>query len=60
MSPKELLYVEDVLGHEKQMKTACSDFAGQIQDPELKSFVQGLSAKHQETFGKIYNLLSSN
>ena len=27
MSPKELLYVEDVLGHEKQMKTACADFA---------------------------------
>ena len=49
-----------MLCHEKQMKTACSDFASQIQDPELKSFVQGLSSKHQETFGKIYNLLSSN
>lgn len=58
MSPKELLYIEDVLGHEKQMKTACSDFATQLSDPELKTFVQGLSAKHQETFGKFYRLLS--
>ncbi len=59
MSPKELLYVEDALGNEKQMKTACCDLANQIQDAELKSFVEGLSAKHQETFGKFYSLLNS-
>lgn len=58
MSPKELLYVEDALGHEKQMKTACSDFANQIQDPELVTFIQELSAKHQECFGKFYSLLN--
>lgn len=59
MSPKELLYVEDALGHEKQMKTACSDFANQIQDPELKTFIQELSTKHQECFGTFYSLLNS-
>lgn len=58
MSPKELLYVEDALGHEKQMQTACSDFSSQLQDQELKSFVQGLSARHQETFSKLYSVLT--
>ena len=59
MSPKELQYVEDVLGHEEQMNKSCAAFANQIQDQELKSFVQNLSSKHQETFSKFYNLLNS-
>ena len=25
MSPKELLYIEDALGHEQQMKKSCTD-----------------------------------
>lgn len=58
MSPKELLYVEDALGHEKQMKTVCSDLSSQIQDTELKNFVLELCGKHQETFDKLYSLLS--
>ena len=54
MSPKELLYIEDALGHEKQMQTACSDFASQIKDPELKSFVQELCTKHSQSFERFY------
>lgn len=57
MSPKELLYIEDALGHEQQMKTSCTDFSSQIQDPELKNFVQDLCSKHQETFNRFYSLL---
>ena len=60
MSPKELQYVEDVLGHEEQMNKSCCDFANQLQDQELKSFVQSLSSKHQETFNRFYNLLNAN
>lgn len=59
MSPKELLYVEDALGHEKQMKTSCTDFANQLHDVELQNFVQGLTTKHQESFSRFYNLLNS-
>ncbi len=58
MSPKELLYIEDALGHEEQLKTSCQDFASQLQDPELKSFVQGLCGRHQECFNRIYGLLN--
>lgn len=57
MSQKELLYIEDALGHEQQMKTACADFASQIQDPELKSFVMQLSERHGESFNRFYGLL---
>lgn len=59
MSPKELMYIEDVLGHEQQMKTACMDFSSQLQDENLKTFVNGLANKHQECFSKFYALLNS-
>ena len=36
MSPKELLYIEDALGHEQQMKKSCTDFANQLQDVQPK------------------------
>ena len=45
MSPKELLYIEDALGHEAQMKAACTDFAGKLQDADLKNFVNQICQK---------------
>jgi hypothetical protein len=57
MSPKEVLYIEDCLGHEKHMQTKCNDYVTKIQDPELQAFVQELAAKHKQLFDKIYNLL---
>ena len=58
MSPKELLYIEDALGHEKQMKDCCMNFTSQLQDGELKNFVQELCTKHQQSFDRFYSLLS--
>jgi len=57
MSPKEVLYIEDSLGHEKHMQTKCNDYVTKIQDQELQAFVQELAAKHKQLFDKIYNLL---
>ncbi len=59
MTPKELMYVEDALGHEKQMRQSCGDFACQLQDPELKTFVQQLSSRHQQTFDRFYSLINN-
>ena len=53
MSPKELLYIEDALGHEKQLSSCCKDLAEQLSDGELKSFVNELSGKHQASFNKF-------
>jgi hypothetical protein len=58
MSPKELLYIEDALGHEQQCKTFCTDFSAQISDTQLKSFVGTMATKHQKNFDKFYQLLN--
>lgn len=57
MSPKELLYIEDALGHTKQIKTVCTDFSSQLGDAELSNFVQDIARKQQQTFERFYNLL---
>lgn len=57
MSPKELLYIEDALGHTQQIKTVCTDFSNQLGDTELSNFVQDIAKKQQQTFERFYNLL---
>ncbi|GLB32699.1 hypothetical protein LAD12857_46220 [Lacrimispora amygdalina] len=57
MSPKELNYIEDALGHENFLKTQCQDAAQNLQDPELKACVQQLQQKHQQIFDNFYNLV---
>ena len=57
MSPKELNYVEDALGHEKFLKTQCQQAANMLTDPELKSFVNQLMQKHQEIFNQFFALV---
>ena len=57
MSPKELLYIEDALGHEKQVKETCQSSVNLLEDAELKSFVSSLGAKHQICFENFYKLL---
>ena len=57
MTSKELLYVEDALGHEQYFKTQCSETASRIQDTELRSFAQDIQRQHQEIFQNFYNLL---
>ncbi len=57
MTAKELLYVEDALGHEKYFQTKCSETAGQLQDAELKRCVEQLSRRHQQIFQNFYGLL---
>lgn len=57
MSPKELNYIEDALGHEKFFKTQCQEAIQKLQDPELKSCVEQLGQKHQNIYDSIYKLV---
>ncbi|MBR6506211.1 MAG: hypothetical protein IKT37_01230 [Clostridia bacterium] len=57
MSPKELLYIEDALGHEKQIKATCAQSAEIIQDKQLKDLVTEIGNKHANTFADLYKLL---
>ena len=57
MSPKELLYIEDALGHEKFFLTACQETAAQLQDADLKACVNQMAEKHRMIYGNLYGLL---
>ena len=57
MTSKELLYVEDALGHEQYFQTQCCDTMSKLHDNELKSFVQQLEQSHRFIFQSFYGLL---
>ena len=57
MTSKELLYVEDALGHEQFMQKCSMDSSNQIQDPNLASYLRELNQVHLDLFNKFYGLL---
>lgn len=57
MTNKELLYVEDALGHEKFMKDCSKKTAGKIQDVNLANYVAELEKLHGDLYNKFLNLL---
>jgi len=57
MTSKELLYVEDALGHEQYFQTKCNEITNSIQDSELRNTVQTMTGKHQQIFQNFLNLL---
>ena len=58
MSPKELLYIEDALGHEQQIKALCADSACTVTDLDLKNLISSVAQKHSECFNRFYGLLN--
>ena len=57
MTSKELLYVEDALGHEKFMKSCSKKTAGQLQDINLSNYIADLAKTHTELYNKFLSLL---
>lgn len=57
MTSKELLYVEDALGHENFMKSCSTKTSSKLTDPTLSAYVKELEQKHTELFNKFLNLL---
>lgn len=57
MTSKELLYVEDALGHETFMKTCSQRTSAQLTDSTLSSYIKELEMKHSELFNNFLNLL---
>lgn len=57
MTSKELLYVEDALGHEKFMKSCSKKTSEQLTDVNLSNYVKELEQKHSQIFDKFLNLL---
>ena len=57
MTSKELLYVEDALGHEKFMKSSTTKASNQLSDATLSNFMKDLETKHTEIYNNFLNLL---
>ena len=57
MTSKELLYIEDALGHENILKCCSKKNAEQLTDPNLSSYMQELEKTHTDLFNKFFNLL---
>ncbi len=57
MTGKELLYVEDALGHECFMKTCAPIVANQLTDAKLSNYMKELEKEHTELFNKFLSLL---
>ena len=57
MTQKELLYVEDAIGHEKSIISICENSLKNLTDEELISFIENEITKHNETKERLLNLL---
>ena len=57
MSPKELLYIEDALGHAQYLTTQCQTAAQQLQDPALRSQAEQLAGSNRALFNRFFNLV---
>lgn len=57
MTDKELLYIEDALGHEQYFQQKCTETAQRLSDPALRSSVEKYAARHKEIFSRFYGLL---
>ena len=58
MTGKELLYVEDALGHEEYFQTRCDEIAAQISDSDLRETTEKIKRQHQQIFSSFINLLN--
>ena len=57
MSPKELLYIEDALGHTQVLKAQCRTAASQLSDPSLQKQAQQLIGDNQKLFDAFFKLV---
>lgn len=57
MTQKELLYIEDAIGHENTIIKVCEDTIQKLEDENLKSFIQNEVSVHQKAKERLMNML---
>lgn len=57
MTQKELLYLEDAIGHEKTIIKVCEDITSKLEDDNLISFMNNEKEKHQNTLNDLMEIL---
>ena len=59
MTQKELLYVEDAIGHEKNVGAIVLNAINNLEDKNLQTFLKSELKKHQMIEAKLMSLLES-
>ncbi len=59
MTQKELAYVEDAIGHEKNIIKICNESIKYLEDETLKEFLQNEVNIHTSMKEKLLNLLEA-
>ena len=57
MTQKELLYLEDAIGHEKSIISICNNALNNLSDKNLISFIKSEVKKHTNTKEKLMKVL---
>ena len=57
MTQKELLYLEDAIGHEKNIISICRDTIQKLENEQLVSFMDCELDKHVQLQEKLVNML---
>ena len=60
MTPKELLYVKDALGHEQHMQQKCQQTASQLTDKSLQNYVKKLETRFGDHFTTLYDTVDKS
>lgn len=57
MTQKELLYMEDAIGHEQNLETIFNNFSNELEDKNLSTFIQKLAKKHHNLSDKLLKVM---
>ena len=59
MTQKELLYIEDAIGHEQNIICIINDTISNLKENKLKSFMKNECKKHETVLEKLMKKLES-
>ena len=59
MTQKELLYVEDAIGHEESIISICNEAVNCLEDKNLIKFMKNEIKKHEQTENKLLSMLEA-
>lgn len=60
MTQKELLYIEDAIGHENTIIDLCNDMISNLEDKDLVTFTKKQMKSHIEIKDNLIHLLEDN
>lgn len=57
MTQKELLYLEDAIGHENNIIAICNETINMLEDEDLVSFLEKELSKHEKMYKELLKMM---